>query len=63
MQRPVILVTGAHGQIGFELARLLAPLGEVGSKGFIFDVPTGNTSPLVEKNVAFLPVFFSYCSA
>jgi dTDP-4-dehydrorhamnose reductase len=29
MQRPVILVTGAHGQIGFELVQLLAPLGEV----------------------------------
>ena len=29
MPRPAILVTGAHGQIGFELARLLAPLGEV----------------------------------
>jgi len=29
MQRPTILVTGANGQLGFELARLLAPLGEV----------------------------------
>ena len=29
MPRPTILVTGAQGQIGFELARLLAPLGNV----------------------------------
>ncbi len=27
--RPTILVTGARGQLGFELVRLLAPLGEV----------------------------------
>jgi dTDP-4-dehydrorhamnose reductase len=27
--RPRILVTGAHGQIGYELARLLDPHGEV----------------------------------
>ena len=29
MPRPTILVTGAQGQIGFELAQLLAPLGNV----------------------------------
>jgi len=29
MARPTILVTGAQGQIGFELARLLVPYGEV----------------------------------
>jgi dTDP-4-dehydrorhamnose reductase len=29
MQRPTILVTGANGQLGFELARLLAPHGDV----------------------------------
>lgn len=29
MQRPTILVTGANGQVGFELARLLAPHGDV----------------------------------
>jgi len=29
MQRPAILLTGADGQVGFELARLLAPLGEI----------------------------------
>jgi dTDP-4-dehydrorhamnose reductase len=29
MRRPTILVTGAQGQMGFELARLLVPLGEV----------------------------------
>ena len=29
MPRPTILVTGARGQIGFELAQLLAPLGNV----------------------------------
>jgi dTDP-4-dehydrorhamnose reductase len=28
-ERPVILVTGRDGQVGFELARALAPLGEV----------------------------------
>lgn len=29
MPQPTILVTGAQGQIGFELARLLAPMGSV----------------------------------
>ena len=29
MRRPTILVTGATGQIGFDLARLLAPVGDV----------------------------------
>jgi dTDP-4-dehydrorhamnose reductase len=29
MPRPKILVTGAHGQIGFELSRLLGPVGDV----------------------------------
>ncbi len=29
MRRPTILLTGAQGQIGFELARLLSPYGEV----------------------------------
>ena len=29
MQRPTILVTGAAGQVGFELARLLVPHGDV----------------------------------
>ena len=29
MRRPTILVTGTTGQIGYELARLLAPLGDI----------------------------------
>ena len=29
MRRPTFLVTGANGQLGFELARLLPPLGDV----------------------------------
>jgi dTDP-4-dehydrorhamnose reductase len=29
MHRPTILVTGANGQLGFDLARLLAPRGDV----------------------------------
>lgn len=29
MRRPTILVTGSNGQLGFELARLLAPCGDV----------------------------------
>lgn len=29
MQRPTVLVTGANGQLGFELVRLLAPHGDV----------------------------------
>ena len=33
MQRPTILVTGADGQLGFELARMLAPHGDIVATG------------------------------
>ena len=49
------------------LAEILAreaavAIGAVGGKGFIVEVPTGKTSPLVVNQSAFLPVCFSYCS-
>ena len=40
MRRPTILVTGANGQLGFELARLLAPLGDVSPR-----IARGSISP------------------
>ena len=39
------------------------PSGESGGNGFIFDLPTAKTSPLVVNQSPFLPDFFSYCSA